>query len=135
MGTRKECREALAVLFTADGSFTAVYDYLPTDLLGASKVICVYIKSTRYSMLSRDLNDNLHRFYLDVLIRRNAGTSEDDLDTLREAVKSVIRANVANVPTWHELNLEQDSDAFFAEIAGEAYRVEQHTLLVKVSET
>ena len=132
MGTRQECREALAGLFSA-GTFTGgVFDYLPVALNGATKVLAVYNDNTRHELLSASFANNFYRFNLDTLVRRAGATSEDDLDTLHENVRSVIRGAVGNA-NWNEITIEEDSETFFAEISGIQYRVEQHKVLIKVS--
>lgn len=134
MGTRKECRERLAALFTANGSFTAVFDYAPTTFNGASKVLTIYSDSTRHDMLTAHLNNNFYIFFLDVFVKRAGATTEDDLDTLHEAVRSVVRTNVAD-SNWNELFLDEDSECSFVEVAGVPYRMESHRLRIKVAQT
>jgi hypothetical protein len=59
--------------------------------------------------------------------------AEDALDDMHEVVRAIVRANVGDA-TWNELNLEEDSDALFARIANEPYRVERFSLMVKVTQ-
>jgi len=132
MGTRREVRERLAAIFAGQG-FTQVYDYAPLDLMGATKVLAIYSKASRLDIISADLQNNFYLFNLDVLIKRvGAGNVEDDLDTLHDVIATVIRANVGD-DTWSHLELSDDSDCFFAELAGTPYRLERHALLVKVT--
>lgn len=131
--TRKQVREYLAATTFAASGFTAVYDYLPLDLVGASKVLCVYNDSTRHEQLSAALKNDFYRFNLDVLVKRAGGNAEDDLDTLHEAIRAAVVAGVGNT-MWNEITLEEDSEALFASVAGIAYRVEQHKLLIKVTQ-
>lgn len=129
--TRKAIREELVSIFTAEGSFTLVLGYLPLDLRGASKVLCIYTDDTRHNFMSAHMNDDLHHFFLDTLVKRgNSADHEDDLDDLHEVVRDVIRANIGNA-NWDELQLEEASDALFGDFSGVPYRVEQHRLQVK----
>lgn len=134
MGTRKECREGIAGLFSGSIFTGGIYDYLPTDLRGATKVLCVYSDTTRHEVISLAFGNNFYRFNLDVLVKRAGATSEDDLDDLHENVRSVIKGAVGNA-LWNEITIEEESSALFAEISGVQYRVEQHKVLVKVSIT
>jgi hypothetical protein len=139
MGTRKECRERLGVIFTANGSFTAVYDYAPVGFEGASKVLIIYSDAARHEMISRDFNNNFYKFFLETYVAREGATAEDDLDTLHEVVRSVCRTHLTDsanpvAPAWNELNLEDESECFFSEVSGVPYRVERHSLLIKVSQ-
>jgi hypothetical protein len=134
MGTRKQVRERLVTLFDADSTFTSVFGYAPLDLKGATKVLCIYSDKSRHEMLSKHLNNNFYQFFLETYIKRvGAENSEDDLDNLHEAIRAVVRANVGD-ETWNELILEEESEAFFAQVAGVPYRVERHPLLVKVTQ-
>lgn len=129
MGTRKQCREALVTAFAGQG-FTSVLGYAPVDLQGASKVLCIYSDRTRHDMISAHLNNDFYTFFLEVYVKRAGVTAEDDLDTRHDAIRSVCRANVSNAQ-WDHLDLNQESEAFFAEVAGAPYRVERHTVTVK----
>lgn len=133
--TRKQCRERLAsnIYTTGATGATAVFDYLPNDLLGANKVICIYNDATRHEQLSANLKNDFYRFNVDALVLRAAATSEDDLDNLHEAIRSQTIAAVSD-STWNEITIEQDSECFFADIAGIQYRVEQHKVLLKVTQ-
>lgn len=131
--TRKQVREYLAATTYASSGFTAVYDYLPIDLKGASKVLCIYNDATRHEQLSKDMKNDFYIFNLDVLVKRAAGNAEDDLDTLHEALRSATVAAVGN-STWNEITMEDNSECFFADLAGIDYRVEQHKLLIKVTQ-
>ena len=133
MGTRKVCRETLAALFSASDFTGGVYEYLPTNLSGATKALAVYSDNTRHETISGLFGNNFYRFNIDVLVIRAGVTSEDDLDTLHEVVRSTCRSAVGNV-AWNEITIEEDSDCFFAEISGIPYRVEQHKVLVKVNQ-
>jgi hypothetical protein len=135
MGTRKEVREALAVLLAARAEFTEVFDHAPLDLRGKDRVLCIYVDNSHYEMISGSMNNDFHRFVLEAfaLRRINAATAEDAIDEMREAIRQVVRANVSNAGVWNELNLESDSEALFAQIATEPYRIERHFVLVKVT--
>jgi hypothetical protein len=134
MGTRKECRETLAGLFSALTFTGGVYEYLPMNLNGATKVLAVYSDTSRHEIISGGFGNNFYRFNLDVLVKRAGAGVQDDLDDLHENVRSVIRAAVGNA-AWNEITIEEDSEGLFAEIAGIPYRVEQHKVLIKVSST
>lgn len=133
MGTRKQVRQQLVTLLDADSTFNLVYGYAPTDLSGATKVLCVYTDTTRHEFISAGLNNNFYDFILETYVKRTgAEADENNLDDMHEAVRTVIRANIVN-SNWNELNLDEDSDALFAEVSGIQYRVERHSLIVKVS--
>ncbi len=133
MGTRKECREALTSLFSVLVFTGGVYEYLPTNLNGATKALAVYNDNTRHEMISGLFGNNFYRFNVDTLVKRAGATSEDDLDTLHEEVRSTCRSAVGNA-NWNEITIEEDSDCFFGEISGIQYRVEQHKVLIKVNQ-
>lgn len=134
MGTRKQAREALGVAFASQG-FTTVYTYAPLDLLGASKVLVIYADMSRHERLGASFQNDFHGFFLDVYIKRASGANtEDDLDTMHEVIRAVVKANIVNA-AWDEITLEEESDALFAEVAGVPYRLERHPLLLKVSGT
>lgn len=133
MGTRKECREALAGLFSALVFTGGIYDYLPTNLNGATKALAVYTDSARHETITALFGNNFYRFNVDTLVKRAGAASEDDLDTLHENVRSVCRSGVGNA-NWDEITIEEESECFFAEISGVQYRVEQHKVLLKVSQ-
>lgn len=132
MGTRKECREALAGLFSTSNFTGGVYDYLPSNLNGATKALAVYNEDSRHELISAGFANNFYRFNVDVLVKRAGAPSEDDLDDLHEVVRTTIRSAVGNA-AWNEITIEEDSECLFAEISGAPYRVEQHKVLIKVS--
>lgn len=134
MSTRKQVRERLATLFSASDEFTEVYDHAPLDLRGQDRVLCIYTDSTRHDMISAHLNNAFYRFYLETfaLRRIDEALAEDALDEMHEAIREIIRENVGD-STWNELSLEEESDALFAQMAKEPYRVERHSLTVKVT--
>lgn len=134
MSTRKEVRERLATLFSASEEFTEVYDHAPLDLRGQDRVLCIYTDSTRHDMISAHMNNAFYRFYLETfaLRRIDEAGAEDALDEMHEAIREIIRENVGD-STWNELSLEEESDALFAQLAKEPYRVERHSLTVKVT--
>jgi len=130
--SRQTAREALAALFVAEGSFTGgVLAYAPVDLQGMDKVLAIYSTRTHHQQESKHLEHNFYIFLLDVMVKRTGGEiAEDTLDTLHEVIRSTIKANQSNA-NWDFLNLEDPSDAYFAEISGVSYRVESHPLSVK----
>lgn len=134
MSTRKQVRERLATLFSASDEFTEVYDHAPLDLRGQDRVLCIYTDSTRHDMISAHMNNAFYRFYLETfaLRRIDEAGAEDALDEMHEAIREIIRENVGD-STWNELSLEEESDALFAQMAKEPYRVERHSLTVKVT--
>lgn len=134
MANRKAVRKELASLFEANSNFDNVYDHAPLDLRSKNKVLCIYGDSSKHEMISRDMNNAFYRFFLETyaLRRVSAADAEDNIDDMHEAVRSVIRANVGN-DNWNELSLEEESEVLFAQVATEPYRVERHTLIVKVS--
>lgn len=133
MGTRKECREALTALFSAAVFTGGIYEYLPTDLQGATKALAVYINRANHEVISGLMRDAFYHFNVDTLVKRAGATSEDDLDTLHEEVRSACRAAAGNNGTWNEITLEEVSECFFTEISGLAYRVEQHKVKLKAT--
>lgn len=132
--TRKQVRERLATLMAESGAFEMVYDHAPLDLRGKDRVLCIYTDSTRHEMLSADINNAFYRFFLETFALRRVDEvgAEDALDEMHEAIRATIRAGVGDT-AWNELSLEEDSDALFAQMAKEPYRVERHVLLVKVT--
>ena len=134
MSTRKQVRERLATLMAASDKFEEVYDYAPLDLRGKDRVLCIYSDSTRHDMISANMNNAFYRFYLETfaLRRIDEATAEDALDEMHEEIRKIIRQNVGD-STWNELSLEEESDALFAQMAKEPYRVERHVLTVKVT--
>lgn len=130
--SRQTIREALAALFVTEGSFTGgVYAYAPVDLRGMDKTLSIYSNRASHRQESKHKEDNFYIFRLDVMVKRTGGeAAEDTLDTLHEAIWATIKANQSNV-NWDFLNLEDPSDAYFAEISGVSYRVESHPLEVK----
>jgi hypothetical protein len=132
--SRQQVRKRLATLMAESGAFKAVHDHAPLDLRGQDRVLNIFSDQTRHEMLSAHLNNAFYRFFLETcaLRRIDEGGAEDALDEMHEAIRAVIRANVGD-STWNELNLEEDSDAFFARIAQEPYRIERHLLTVKVT--
>jgi hypothetical protein len=132
-GTRKQVRKQLVTLLDADSTFSLVIGYKPTVLQSVTtKVLAVYTRRTRHGWPSAALNNNFYTFSLDCLVKRDDETSEDALDDMHEAVRSVMRANVGD-STWSALDLDEESDASFTEISGVPYRLERHTLVVKVT--
>lgn len=132
MATRQQVREQLASLFTAGGAFNNVYAYAPLSLQGGTDALCIYSDSTGHEQQSASLELNFYRFNLDVFVKRaSAETVEDTLDTLHENVRSIVKANQGDA-NWDYLSLEEESEALFAEVSGIPYRVERHSLLVKV---
>lgn len=133
---RKDVRDQLVSLFTANGSFNAVLGYSPNALGAATtKVLAIYSRRTRHQVESKDLRNDFYTFNLDVLVKRTAdATHEDTLDALHEVVRAVVRANIGDA-NWSHLDLDENSDAFYGDVQGVAYRVERHVLSVKVSAT
>jgi hypothetical protein len=132
--TRQQVRKRLATLMAESGAFKAVHDHAPLDLRGQDRVLNIFSDRTRHEMLSAHLNNAFYHFFLETCALRRIDESgaEDALDEMHEAIRTVIRANVGD-STWNELNLEDDSDAYFARIAQEPYRIERHLLTVKVT--
>lgn len=133
--TRRQVRERLATLMAESSAFGEVFGYAPLDLRGKDRILCIYSDRTRHEMLSKHLNNSFYHFFLETyaLRRIDEAGAEDALDEMHEAIRAVIRANVGDA-TWNELNLEEESDALFARVAQEPYRVERFTLLVKVTQ-
>jgi hypothetical protein len=133
MATRKAAREALAALFVTNGSFTTVNDFAPIDLKGTTKVLNIYARASRMDRMSRDVRNNFHVFNLDVFVKRTGtGADEDDLDTLHEAIVTVCVANPTNA-NWSHLELSEQSECLFAEVAGIPYRLERHRVTIKIT--
>jgi hypothetical protein len=130
--TRKQCRAALGVAFAGQG-FTSVFPYAPLDLGGASKVLVITVRRSHHERMGPAYQDDFHVFFLDVYIKRGGGVNtEDALDEMHEVIRAVVKANVGNA-AWNEIELEEESDALFAEVAGVPYRVERHPIKLKVS--
>lgn len=136
MATRRQVRERLSTLMAESNAFDAVYKYVPLDLRGQDRVLCIYSDRTRHEMLSKHLNNSFYRFFLETYVLRQIDETgaEDTLDDMHETIRAVIRANVGD-SAWAELNLERESAAFFASIATVPYRIERHSLIVKVTST
>lgn len=134
--TRKDVRKRLATLMAESSAFDEVLDHAPLDLRGKDRVLCIYADRSRHEMISKHLNNDFYRFFLETyaLRRVDDAAAEDALDEMHDAIRAVIRANI-NDGTWNELDLEEESDALFAQVAKEPYRVERHSLLVKVTQT
>jgi hypothetical protein len=131
--TRQAVREQLASLFTTRAVFNAVHAYAPLDLQGFTKVLMVYSSSTRHEQFSQHLANNFYTFVLDVMVKRASGeNTEDVLDALHEEIRDFVRDNQGDA-TWDYLELNEVSDAYFAEVSGVPYRGERHPLTVKVS--
>lgn len=129
--SRQAARERLVALFTAEGSFSQVHGHAPVDLEGMTPVLCIYTDRTRHTQASADMKIDLYTYILDVYVKRVAGESaEDILDAQHEVIRVVVKANIADA-NWSHIHLEDESDAYFAEISGVAYRVERHPLVVK----
>jgi len=136
MATRRQVRKRLATLMLESGEFDAVYDHAPLDLRGKTRVLCIFNDRSRHKMISKHMNNAFYRFVLEscALRRVDEAGAEDALDDMHEAIRAVIRDNVGDA-TWNELDLEDDSDALFASVAKEPYRIERHSLTVKVTNT
>lgn len=134
--TRRQVRERLATLMAESSAFQEVLAYAPLDLRGKDRVLCIYTDNSRHEMLSAHMNNAFYRLTLETfaLRRIDEAEAENAMDEMHEAIRAVVRANVGDL-TWNELDLEEASDALFAQVATEPYRVEQHSLLVKVSIT
>lgn len=133
--TRKQVRKRLTTLMDESGAFSEVLDHAPLDLRGKDRVLSIYSDRSRHEMLSKHMNNSFYRFFLETyaLRRVDEAGAEDAMDEMHEAIRAVIRANVGD-QAWNELDLEEESDALFAQIAKEPYRIERHLLLVKVSQ-
>lgn len=131
--TRKQVRDQLVTLFDADATFNLVVGYKPA-VLGAvtTKILAVYTYQSRHELMSAALRNDFYSFVVDALAPRDDATSEDALDAMHEAVRSVVKANVGDT-TWSHLHLEEESTASFTEISGVPYRLERHILNVKVT--
>jgi hypothetical protein len=131
--TRKTVRERLASLLTTRAQFNVVYGYAPIDLQGFDKVLCIFSDSTRHDQMTKDWVNNLYTFTLDVYIKRASGeTTEDTLDNMHDELRDFVRDNQGD-SVWDFLDLNETSDAYFAEVSGVPYRIERHRLTVKVS--
>lgn len=130
--TRKQVRERLVTLYDAESVFSQVYGYAPMDLQGMHPVLCIYNDNTNYDFITADLRNFFYTYVLDVYAKRiNNVNTEDQLDTLQETIRDVIKDNIGDA-TWDHIELGSSSDAYFAEISGVAYRIERFTLQVKV---
>jgi len=131
--TRQQVREQLTSIFTTRAQFNAVYGYAPLDLQGYTKVLCIFSDRTRHDQMTKDWVNNLYTFILDVYVKRASGeNTEDVLDTMHEELRDGVRDNQGD-STWDFLDFNETSDAYFAEVSGVPYRIERHTLTVKVS--
>lgn len=129
---RKTIRNRLVALYEAEGSFNRVHGYAPVDLQSYTKVLCIYNDNTRNDFNTKDYNVDLYAYTLDIYVRRETGiNTENVLDDLHEVVRQVARDNVGD-SNWNHLELAPESDAYFAEISGLAYRVERYSLTVKI---
>lgn len=130
--SRATVRAAIGAALTGVG-FTAVYTYAPTTLGGASKVLAIYSKQSRPDIISAGITNRFFEYFLDVYIKRESGVNtEDQLDAMQELIVTFVKANPSTA-NWSHLELGQ-SRPFFVEVEGIPYRVEQHPLLVKVTE-
>lgn len=99
--TRETARDALVTLFTADGTWQAVFGYLPADseLDGQSPSLTIRSGGTQQEMASLHVNPTAYRFLLRSLVLSNDGASwtesdcEDKLDELDRQMRQVIRDN------------------------------------------
>lgn len=129
--SRQTVREELVTIFTTDGSFNQVLGYAPVDTRGVDKILVIITDATHHEQFSGSWENHFYSFILDVFVLRSGGeTVEDTLDTLHEAIRSVINSNQGNT-NWEYLSLTEPSDAGFGEISGVAYRVERHQLYIK----
>lgn len=128
---RQTIREELVTLFTAEGSFNQVLGYAPVDIDGMDKILAIFTAGAYHHQETQDMEENFYNFILDVYVKRSGGeTVEDTFDALHEAIRSTIKANQGNT-NWAYLSLREPSDAYFAEIGGDSYRIETHRLTVK----
>ena len=129
--SRHTVRDALVALAWG-ASFNQVLGYGPEDLAGATKVLAIYNLGTKNTTETAGFNRAFHRFALEVYILRAGAPTEDDLDACADAIRSVCQtaANVSNA-NWEDLSLDTDSEAGFAEVSGQAYRIERFTATVK----
>lgn len=133
MGTRAEVRSELVGLFAGDSAFNVVNGYAPLETKGATKILNIYSKRTSHEFTSKHLNTHFYTFILDFLAKRSdTSAAEDALDAAAEAIREVVRANVQNA-SWSNIQLEAETEAYFAIISGVPYRGEKHTVLVKVT--
>jgi len=133
MSTRHVVRDTLVTLLAADTtSFNTVNGYAPLETFGATKILNVYSKQTAHEFLSNDLNYAFYQYSLDFLAKRdNTTAAEDAIDAAAESIRSIMRANVSNV-NWSNVQLESESEPYFATISGVPYRCERHSVKVKV---
>lgn len=128
---RATVRAALGTALASSG-FTTIYTYAPLDLLGASKVLTIYSDKSSEDCISKGMANNFYHFFLDVYVKRASGVNtENDLDTLHDAIATMVKAN-PRTANWSAIELGE-SDAFFAEVAGIPYRCERHPIKIKVT--
>jgi hypothetical protein len=133
MATRATARAALAALFVTAGGFTTVNAFAPLDLKGTTKVLNIYTRASSLEVRSAHLKKDFHIFYLDTFVkRRGTVADEDDLDALHEIITTVCKANPTNA-NWEHLELDEESQGLFSEVAGIQYRMERHRVKVKLS--
>jgi hypothetical protein len=136
--TRQTARDALAALFVADGSWQAVYGYMPNDeeLDGQSPVLTVRSGGTAQEMASLHVNPTSYRYLLRTMVLANDADSswsesnaEDKLDELDQKLRQVIRDNVGGVAGSNFLRFDPGaSTTGYSIIDGELYRWEERTI-------
>jgi hypothetical protein len=134
MTTRADVRDKLVILMDAEVEFNVVNGFAPLETNGATKILNIYSKQTAHEFLSEHMNNHFYSFSLDFLAKRdNTDSAEDAIDAAAEAIRRVLRANVQTT-AWSTIQLETESEPYFAIISGVPYRCERHSATAKVSD-
>ena len=123
--TRKEAREAMAALLATINTFAATYDREPPDFGGLSPVGMVQSNGTRPGP-ARTLGvyQREHELIISLWWRWGSAT-EDEMDTLSDAVWDLIESNSGPTATWGSIEADEGfSQMGYPLVDGIQYRVE-----------
>jgi hypothetical protein len=136
--------DALAALFVANGSWQAVYTYIPkvTVLANTSPNLVIVSGGTAQDMRSYNTNPTDFRFLLStwVIARRDSDNftnaqAETQLNALDKTLRQIIRDNTNVANTWDSIQFEGGFSQVNREIfEGTAFLIETRAVIAHLAD-
>lgn len=139
--TRELVRDELVTLFTANGSWQAVYGYAPSvdEIAGQSPILVIRSRGTQTTMAGVLTNPTQYRFSLTNMViadkvAQTSASAEDQLDTLDRVMRQVIRDNAGGGTYADNFLFEGGfSEVQDMIIGGQAYIVERRFIIASLA--
>lgn len=139
--SRELVRDELTTLFTANGSWQAVYGYVPAVKVfaGMTPLLIIRSRGSIQNFASEETNPTEYSFGIASFLRAysvgeiTSAQAEDTLDTLDAAIRQIIRNNAGSMTYANSLRFDGGSEVKDVAIEGLPYMVETYIVVAKLA--